>query len=274
MDHSDAKRKSALCAKLLENPDASSSELERAGDAVRKVGRRGLALSLCERAITEDPENYSAQIELLCFRAETTYENRNEDLQNAKKISLEQIKADTFKRVFNAFIELSRCSELADFSDEILAKVDEKNDSIRLLALRNKAVCLKQLGQLSASSKTYESAFEIDPNDENTLKSYLGFLEETGESEEYARVANKLLEIDPTDSNYYVIGLNMLINNGKWVQARELMSQLEIFGEDIDPQGLFVIGRLQRKLELQERLLKSADANGEGGSRKEKSSDL
>lgn len=220
-----SQQKASLCKKILMHKDASSIDLELAGDLMRNMGRTILAMSLYEEAHKKDPEKTSPHIELLSLRAKIVPETRDESLELAKKITLENPALTQFSRIADVLINLRRHQELYDFSLEFLNRAGSMSKAHKVLALRNMAVACSSLGNITNSIELFKEAFTVCPNDENTLKPYLQILDEQGNSKEYITTARKLIDIDPNDVQYYFFLINGLFNNNMhsdaepWIKA-------------------------------------------------------
>lgn len=219
--------KAALCKQILEHPDATSKELEIAGNVMRKANRYNLAIQLYAAAHNKDPERTTAHVELLSLKAEIEYQHREESLKSAIEIAVEKPSGTTFARVANALIELNRYKELADLSDRFIQALGNRSPSLKALALRNKAVSFKEVGDIEQSIVAYNEAFSLAPEDENILKPYLGLLEEQGKRDEYLMLSRRLIDIDPSDISYYRIYIAALVKQGLYSEASEWIERAE-----------------------------------------------
>ena len=219
--------KAEFCTRILRHQDATAKELELAGDMMREVNRYTLAMQLYEKAHQRDPERISPYIELLCLTAELDHEKREESIEKAKQLVLSKPTRNGFARVANALIDLDRYQELSAFSDEFIKKLEGKNPKLRALALRNKAVALKQYGDIPGAMEAFQEAFQISPEDENIIKPYLGLLEEQGKDEERMSFIKKLIEIDPADISYYRFHIDALLKKKQYAEAMEWIGKAE-----------------------------------------------
>ena len=225
--HDNPQTKAELCNRILGHEDATSKELEVAGEMMRNSKRYTLAMSLYKKAYKKDPERRGAHVELLSLTAELDHEHRNKSLNNAKELVIEYPTKNGFARVSNALIELDRYHELVEFSNAFISSLGNKNPALKALALRNKGVSKRELGEIEESIEAFKDAFEINPEDENTLKPYLGLLEEQGKNTEFLEISRKLIDIDPSDINYYRIYISALIKRGKYKEAGIWLSKTE-----------------------------------------------
>jgi tetratricopeptide (TPR) repeat protein len=219
--------KSELCERILIHGDSTAKELEIAGDMMRNSNRYSLAMRLYEKAHELDPERVSPYVELLSLQAELDYKVRKEALTKAKELALEKPQKSSFARVSNALIDLDRYEELSNFSDDFISILGQRNPDLKALALRNKAVAKRQIGDIESAIEAFEQAFSIQPEDENTLKPYLGLLEEQGRDNEYLQIARKLIDIDPADVNYYRIYVAALLKQGEYEKAGEWIGKTD-----------------------------------------------
>ncbi len=116
---------------------------------------------------------------------------------------------------------------MSEFSDAFISILGQQNSDLKALALRNKAVAKRQVGDIDSAIESFEQAFSIQPEDENTLKPYLGLLEEQGRDNEYLQIARKLIDIDPTDINYYSIYVEALLKRGDYKKAGEWIGKTD-----------------------------------------------
>lgn len=219
--------KAEFCTRILNHQDATAKELELAGDMMRKANRYTLAMQLYEKAHQRDPERISPYIELLCLSAELVHEKREESIEKAKQLVFSKPTRNGFARVTNMLIDLDRYEELSEFSDEFIKRLEEKNPKLKSLALRNKAVAVKELGDIPAAMEAFKEAFEISPEDENIIKPYLGLLEEQGKDEERIGFIKKLIEVDPADVNYYRFYIDALLKRKQYTEAIEWIGKAE-----------------------------------------------
>lgn len=213
--------KTALCKQILEHPDATSAELEGAGDMMREANRYNLAIQLYSAAHRKDPERTTAHVELLTLKSEIDYENREESLKAAIEIASKKPNGTLFARVANALINLDRYAELVQFSDTFIQTLGSRSPKLKALALRNRAVSFKEIGDIEQSISAFNEAFSLSPEDENILKPYLGLLEEQGKHDEYLTLARKLIDIDPSDFTYYRIYIAALLKQGLYSEANQ-----------------------------------------------------
>ena len=221
------KKKAEYCQHILGHQDATAKELELAGDMMRKANRYTLAMQLYEKAHQKDPERISPYIELLCLTAELEHGKREESIEKAKQLVFSKPTRNGFARVANALIYLDRYQELSAFSDEFIKKLEGKNPKLKALALRNKAVALKEFGDIPAAMEAFQKAFEISPEDENIIKPYLGLLEEQGKDEERMGFIKKLIELDPANVNYYRFYIDALLKKKQYAEAIEWIGKAE-----------------------------------------------
>lgn len=248
-NESDNAQQAAFAERLRDHPDASSSELERAGDRVRGIGRRALALELYSKSIEIDPENISAAMEYYCLKAEVVFAERDSALKKAKELAFKNLNRHLFIRITDAFIEVSRYRQLVDFCEEFLEIAEESETELRLLAYRNIAVGYKDLRDFRNSEKAYEKAFEIDPNDENTLKVYAGFLEQMKEFEAREKVVKKLIDTDPSDVSYYIMQLRGYMTQREFSKAESVLKIAKAVLTADDEQNRYFLGQYQNRLD-------------------------
>lgn len=242
-----AQAKTEFCTRILNHQDATAKELELAGDMMRQVNRYSLALELYEKAHQKDPERISPHIELLCLSAELNFKKREEAIKEAKGLILANPNRNGFARIANALIDLDRYQELSDFSGEFIEVLQGKNPRLKALALRNKAVALKEMGDIESSMVAYQEAFEISPEDENIIKPYLGLLEEQGKDDERMDFIKKLIEIDPADVNYYRFYIDALLKRKQYSEAMEWIDRSEQL--TLTEMDKAMLGRYRQKAE-------------------------
>ncbi|BAO45618.1 tetratricopeptide repeat protein [Thiolapillus brandeum] len=216
--------KAELCTRILKHPDATSKDLELAGDMMEKQSRHSLALDLYEAATKKDPERINAFSEYMALRAVIMPEKRDESLKAVKSRILEKPVRNSFSTVANALMEMDRYEELKDFALAVIDKVADKDPKLKAYALRSVAVSYKNIGEIDKSIEYFEKAFQLTPEDPNILKPFLGILEEQGRQDEYIEMAKKLIQADPAEVQYYRIYISALIDAEKYAEALEFVN--------------------------------------------------
>lgn len=214
-----SQQQAEFCKRILDHEDATSEDLELAGDLMKESNRFALALSLYEKAHQLDPERLTAEAEYLSLKARLNPTERNESLRKAKEKVLSAPESNSFAAVANALLNLNRYEELAEFSSTCAKAVEGKNPKLLALAIRNLAVSYRHSGDLEGSVEAFNKALSIRPDDENTLKAYLGVFEDQGKNDEFLNIVYKLIEIDPTDVYYYRLCIGALIKIKKFDDA-------------------------------------------------------
>ncbi len=210
--------------RMLTHPDATSKDLELAGDMMEKQSRHSLALDLYEAATKKDPERISAFSEYMALRAVIIPTKRDESLKAVKSRVLEKPVRTAFSTVANALMEMDRYEELKDFALSVIEKVDDKNPKLKAYALRSVAVSFKEIDEIDKSIEYFERAFQLTPEDPNILKPFLGILKEQGKSDEYIKMAKKLVQADPAEIQYYRIYISALIDAERYSEALDLIN--------------------------------------------------
>ncbi|MGV7976864.1 MAG: tetratricopeptide repeat protein [Anaerolineaceae bacterium] len=205
----------SLIEKAKNDPDATSGDLEKLGDTARKLRKWRIARDLYTSAITIDPENNSAKIELLCLIAETDAQERNNALRSAEDLVVTTREKTVLSRLSNAFIELDRYSQMEGVCRKVLEQENSQISPIYIEAQRNLAVALKAQGKLADAEEVLVSILQVAPQDENSLSAYISLLRQKGLHEKALPIAEKLLDIDPLDSNYYLYYARELVECGK-----------------------------------------------------------
>ena len=197
---------------------------------MREAGRVQLSKQLYDRAHEIDPERASVYVEKLALSAQINYKQREESLKQVRNICIERPSVSAISRTANVLIDLDRYNELLEFSDALLAAIGNSSIALRILALRNKAVALKEIGRTDEAIEVYKLAFSISPDDENTLKPYLGVLEEQGKgkSDEYLALAKRLIVIDPADIRYYLIYISALMERRMYEDATKWLARADM----------------------------------------------
>ncbi|MCS5692846.1 tetratricopeptide repeat protein [Cyanobium sp. FGCU-6] len=211
------------CNRILEDPDASGKDLERAGDSMRRRMRYPLAIRLYERSVEIDPQRLSARIELLALQAELRPGERDVLLREAMQLVIDQPDRVVFARVANALIELSKYELLNEFCTRCLELLSIGNPGTKALVLRNKGIALREVGLISEALEALREAFAIRPTEENVFQPYLNILEENIMHDEYSQVASKLLSIDPLRTRHYLLYAKALILQKAFAEAQRYL---------------------------------------------------
>jgi len=211
------------CNRVLEAPEASGKDLERAGDIMRYRKRYLLAIHLYEKSVAIDPQRLSARIELLALQAEQQAGERDALLREAMRLVIDRPDRIVFGRVANALIELSKYELLHEFCSDCLGLFSVGNPDTKAFILRNKGVALKEIGLISEALEALREAFAIRPLEENIFRPYLNILEENILHEEYNLVTSKLLSIDPLKAKYYLLYAKALILQQAFTEAQRYL---------------------------------------------------
>ena len=247
LNHDSPQAKAALCSRLLVHPDSTSKVMESAGDLMRKTKRNSLAMDLYKAAAERDPDNLTAQVELLALQIEDDYSKRESAIEDALQLIKKHPKPGFLARIFNAIIHVQRYDLLLHFVDEVFAVKDQfRTKEANALLYRNRGVALLELGRTEESTAAYEKALEISPDDENVLKAFLRVLEDRGDEVEYLRICDRLIELDPSDVRYRITKVRKLSDLRKWKEAHDALKM----AFDLDPQGgdLYSLQMLQQKV--------------------------
>jgi len=213
--------KAELCSKILLHNDATSRDLELAGDLMKDNNRYSLALKLYEAAVEKDPERIGAFAEYMSLRAIIDAKSRDESLKLAESRVVGQPHRNAYSTVANALMSLERYEELRKFSLEFISELNDRDLTAKALALRCIAISYKDLGDIEQATVYFNQAFQIAPEDPNVMKPYLGILEEQGRNEEYLATTQKMVEADPTEIQYWRLLINALIKNNNFEEALE-----------------------------------------------------
>lgn len=222
-----------LVQTLADDPDATSLDLETAGDRARDFGQFTLALSLYDLSRKKDPDRETVAIEYLTLRAQQHYEGREEALRDAMEVVAANPSQITLVRLANTLIDLERFELLKELCQEVLS-----NDAIagrtELIGLchRNLGTVYVRLNQKEKAREEFRKAYELDPDDENFLKGYASHVLEAGEFEQALPLYGELVRMDPFDGNYY-FSLGLILEKlGRPEDAAQAYSYTENLAED------------------------------------------
>ena len=239
--------------KARNDPDATSKDLEVAGDVARRFRRFNLALELYARAFELDSENTSARVENLCLLAEIDQARRDTSLEDARTLVVNRMQPGLLARLSNTLIELDRYSELQLVCEQVIANISEDNADIRTQALRDLAVALRNQSRLPEAETILQRAYESTPDNENLLNAYVSILRERKSYEKARTLAAKLLLLDPLDHSYYVL-MGLSYNDFK---DHEKAAQFFSKAEEMVPSGAEqdMIRREKQKAILRQQLI-------------------
>ena len=223
-----------LIEKVRDDADATSKDLEFAGDRARDFRQYSLALDLYEIACRKDPENLSARVEHLCLAAESNYKGRDNSLQQAKELVVSSLNEMYFTRVCNTLVTLGRYTQLGDMCESVLAHAAERGvRPILAPCHRNLAVALKEGNDFEGAERHLRIALQASPHDENIVKAYFSLLRDQEKHEEALREAVRLVDLDPTDGFYHYITGSLLARLHRYEEAAEwLQSANDLATED------------------------------------------
>ncbi len=191
---------------LAEDPDATSRNLEFAGDRAREFGQFTLALQLYDLARHKDPDRETVAIEYLTLKAEQNYEEREKALEEAIEVTVADPNEIIMARLANTLIELGRFELLEELCTRLLAsETVASRAEIVGLCHRNLGTAYRELNQPERAREEFRNAYEMDPENENLLKGYANHLLDEGEYEATLPLWAELIHLDPFDSGYYYL---------------------------------------------------------------------
>lgn len=194
-----------LLGQAQQDTDATSKDMEVAGDVARKFRRFSLALDFYRKATEMDPDNLSAKTELLALLAETDAKKRGEYLAQLTETVLRSMQPKIQMRVANTLLELDRYDDLAGMCESIIEAEGDKSSPLLAQAHRDLAVCHRQKRNFTQAEEHFKTALSITPDDENLIKAFIGLLRDTKEHDQALALAKKLVTLDALDWHYHVI---------------------------------------------------------------------
>ena len=246
-----------LLRAISESKDATSGEIEVAGDIADKAGARSIALQLYTQATHLDPENVSARIELSRLTATLKSGDEREDALVELKILVRESDHNRLNitKLTNTLLTLRRFHELREFCEQYIQDTPGLSNEIRSQLLRDWAVASSRLGDQSKPLELYSEALDLTPDDENLLVAYALFQREQGYFQEARDLWFALVNIDPTDPRYYI----RLAELDETLKLYDSAESWATRGRDVatkqnDVSAVFQTGNIIRRLEFRRTL--------------------
>lgn len=191
----------------INRENATSRNLESAGNICRDYGFSAKAIEFYKFAAEQDPENISAQAELLGLSAASRSEDRAESLTKLQELVAQTLAnggdgAHTQKRFFDALNELGRLREMSEFCEAQLKEPITRPAQCSLH--RHLAVLYQKMGRNEDSQTHCEAALRLCGDDDEVLKLYGRLLFGAKKYEEAYRIAIRTIQRDPTSARNYM----------------------------------------------------------------------
>lgn len=195
----------SLLREILEDSDATSQDLELAGDRARLMGKLELAMDLYLASTAKDPENASARIEYLVLTAKLKPSERDKALKEAMDLVVDTMGRSGLVTTANTLISLKRWEDQRDLCRRVLECGHEPQSDVYVQANRDLAVAHEKLGELDQAEKYFKRAFEGNPSNENVVKGYAVFLANRHDYRRALELAKRLPLLDPVDVDHYLL---------------------------------------------------------------------
>lgn len=223
--------------------------VEAAGDWCRKKNQISLARTFYEESSRRDPDRLSVQVELHTLNVEYDKSKRKGSLEKLFRLAVSSsIEIGQIKRIFNALIEIDYYEELKKLNEDLI-KSSRYKDNKKALATfyRNLSNAkIKIDGYLSDTAfKDIETAYSLNPEDENVLFMYVRRLEDRKEYDKALINSKKLLLLDPADPKYYRLIGRLYMQLEQYSEAIAMLKKSETLGDYSD---ILSNRKLQKKL--------------------------
>ena len=211
-----------MLQRVREDPDATSRDLERAGDRARNFGQFTTALEFYDRAKERDPDNRSAALEYHCLLAEVRHDGRDMSLHKARELVVESANSEYLKRLANTYIALDRYADLRGLCETLLDGVEYRAKvDVQVFAHRNLAVALKEENDFFGAEEHLREALRQKPDDKGSLTALIGVLEEQERHDGALLEATRLVASDPTQGRFVFMLAEALDLLGRDAEAVE-----------------------------------------------------
>jgi len=197
----------AGCLTRIDRENATSRDLEGAGDICRDRAVYGKALEFYQEAATRDAENHSARAQLLALTAEIRPSERAQSLQALEALLAQDLSSPLYgakmlARYAGVMMDYGRHKELVEFGDAQLKQPLPRFAQICLH--RHVAVALQKLGRTEEAVAHCETALKISADDSEVLSLYGNLLLSTKKYEEAYRIAIRVLQRNPASARNYL----------------------------------------------------------------------
>ncbi|HTV81437.1 MAG TPA: hypothetical protein VME18_02210 [Acidobacteriaceae bacterium] len=191
----------------MDHENATSKDLEHAGDICRDRASFVKALAFYDEAAKKDPENLSARVESLALSAKMHPGDRNKLLTELQSLAVQNVgdPADGVKvltRFFGALKDLGRYREMADFCEAQLRLPAAR--AVEAALHRNLAVCYEEMGRHDDALAQCSAALKVVSDDSGTLALYGRLLFCAREYDDAYRVAIRGIQTDPASAAAYM----------------------------------------------------------------------
>jgi tetratricopeptide (TPR) repeat protein len=144
----------------------------------------------------------------------------------------------TIIRIFNVVIEIDRFDLLSEICSKLLEFEIYKLPATQAALYRNRAIAKRNLSLGLRTEEMWSDIREsqkLNPNDENTPRTYSNWLIEDGNYKDAIENCQRLIRLDPTDANYYILLSRAYSRDGQHVQARKVLELARsVTNSDID----------------------------------------
>ncbi len=197
----------AGCLARIERENATSRDLEGAGDICRDRAVYGKALEFYQEAATRDPENHSARAQLLALTAAIRPSERASSLQALEDLLTQNLGnplhgAKILTRYCGIMMDLGRHKELIEFGDLQLKQPLPRSAQTSLH--RHLAIALQKLSRTDEAIAHCETALKISADDTDVLSLYGNLLLSVKKYEDAYRIAIRVLQRNPASARNYL----------------------------------------------------------------------
>lgn len=192
----------------IDRENATSRDLEGAGDICRDRAVYVKALEFYKEASDKDPDNHAARTQLLALTAEMRPAERVESLRALQELLAQNLAspvhgAKMLTRYCGAIMDLGRHKELIEFGEAQLKLPLPRYAQLGLH--RHLAICLQKLGRSEEALAHCEAALKICADDTEVLSLYGHLLLSARKYEEAYRAAIRVLQRNPASARNYIV---------------------------------------------------------------------
>lgn len=192
----------------IDRENATSRDLEGAGDICRDRAGYVKALEFYKEASAKDPENVTARVQLLALTAEMHAAERADSLHALQELLAEHMTSSgqgtkPLARFCGVMMDLGRHKELVEFAEAQLKQPLSRSAQIGLH--RHLAVCLQKTGRSEEAIVHCEAALKISADDTEVLSLYAHLLLGTRKHEDAYRAAIRVLQRNPASARNYIV---------------------------------------------------------------------
>lgn len=217
-----------LARGMISNENATSRELELAGDAMKDAGSLNIASQLYEASIRKKEDNENATISKVFVDAQLGKIATGDASAKASEIILNrQTTPFQLREALNILTSLNAYDAMLEATTTAL-DMGTVAEQLRPILFRSRAVALDELNAPRAEIiEAFEAALEGSVSDidySNAARPYGSYLARVGEWELAREVVTTALDRDPSEAQLLIQLANIVKRDGAYERAAQLLA--------------------------------------------------